>query len=214
MNEEHLALDGQERERGQDMRADRHGVSVFESIHTDHLRKLDPEMFDLLASGRGTEEVRSKLFDHLSRMEFGYHAPSWQIDALERVNALYCIQVLKNLVSARNEKVSGCSTLSEMMRIVQSQSLEAKDRALFLDFYHIMSACCGTAGWVDCDHTAKRVQLERLGEASATGASTLVTACPKCLVHLSCADRHHGEELDRRVRIEDLYVRAAKALVR
>jgi len=77
-----------------------------------------------------------------------------------------------------------------------------------------MSACCGTAGWVDCDHTAKRVQLERLGEASATGASTLVTACPKCLVHLSCADRHHGEELDRRVRIEDLYVRAAKALVR
>lgn len=146
MNEEHLAVDRQDRERGQDMRADRHGVSVFESIHADHLRKLDPELFDLLVSGRGIEEVRTRLFDHLSRMEFSYHAPSWQIDALERVNALYCIQVLKNLVSARNEKVSGCSTLSEMTRIVQGQSLEAKDRALFLDFYHIVKGAVGRSG--------------------------------------------------------------------
>ena len=57
------------------------------------------------------------------------------------------------------------------------------------------SACCGTAGWADCDHTAKKVQLERLDEAASTGAGTLLTACPKCLVHLSCADRHHGAEL-------------------
>lgn len=76
-----------------------------------------------------------------------------------------------------------------------------------------MSACCGTAGWVDCDHTAKKVQLERLREAAGTGAGTLVTACPKCLVHLSCADKHHAEELSRRVRIEDLYVRAARELI-
>lgn len=77
-----------------------------------------------------------------------------------------------------------------------------------------MSGCCGTAGWVDCDHTAKRVQLERLREAGATGAGTMVTACPKCLVHLSCAERHHGSGLPRRVRIEDLHVRAARSLVR
>ena len=76
-----------------------------------------------------------------------------------------------------------------------------------------MSGCCGTAGWVECDHTAKKVQLERLGEAGATGAETLVTACPKCLVHLSCADRHHGPGLQRRVRIEDLHVRAARSLL-
>jgi Fe-S oxidoreductase len=78
----------------------------------------------------------------------------------------------------------------------------------------IAAGCCGTAGWVDCDHTAKKVQLERLSEAGGTGADTLVTACPKCLVHLSCADRHHGMELDRRVRIEDLCVRAARMVDR
>jgi Fe-S oxidoreductase len=75
-----------------------------------------------------------------------------------------------------------------------------------------MSACCGTAGWVDCDHTAKRVQVERLREAEGTGASTLLTACPKCLIHLSCADRHHGAEMPRRLSIEDIHVRAAKAI--
>ena len=30
-------------------------------------------------------------------------------------------------------------------------------------------------------------QLERLLEAKATGAQTLVTACPKCQIHLNCA---------------------------
>jgi Fe-S oxidoreductase len=60
-----------------------------------------------------------------------------------------------------------------------------------------MSACCGTAGWVECDHTAKKVQMDRLNEAEGTGASALLTACPKCLIHLSCADRHHGMEACR-----------------
>jgi Fe-S oxidoreductase len=77
-----------------------------------------------------------------------------------------------------------------------------------------VSACCGTSGWVDCDHTAKKVQMERLKEAASTGAEALITACPKCLIHLSCADRHHGSGMARRVRIEDLHVRAARHLER
>lgn len=78
----------------------------------------------------------------------------------------------------------------------------------------LLSACCGTSGWVDCDHTAKRVQVGRLQEAAATGSEVLVTACPKCLVHLSCADRHHASELSSRVRIEDICVLTARRLHR
>jgi lysine 2,3-aminomutase len=143
MNEEHLAIGKQESGAGEDKRTDRHGVSIFESIHADHIRKLDQKLFDLLSSDSDVEEVRVKLYDHLSRMEFSYHSPSWQIDALERVNALYCIQVLKNLISARNEKVSGCSTLTEMMRIARGQSVRDEDRALFLDFYNIVKGAVG-----------------------------------------------------------------------
>ncbi len=76
------------------------------------------------------------------------------------------------------------------------------------------SACCGTACWVNCDSTAKAWQMERLKEASETGSRTLLTACPKCLIHLSCADDHHGNELTKRVNITDLYVLAARSIKR
>ena len=49
------------------------------------------------------------------------------------------------------------------------------------------SVCCGTTGWANCSSCSKQIQAERLREAKATGAKTLVTACPKCQIHLSCA---------------------------
>ncbi len=49
--------------------------------------------------------------------------------------------------------------------------------------------CCGSSGWVSCTRVNKRIQLERLTEAAGTGASTLVTGCPKCNIHLACAAR-------------------------
>jgi len=47
--------------------------------------------------------------------------------------------------------------------------------------------CCGTSAWVRCGATNKAIQLERLDEAAATGSATLATACPKCVIHLRCA---------------------------
>lgn len=146
MNEEHLAIDKQDRGAGEDTRSDGHGASIFESMRSDHLKKFDAGMFDLLSSDENLETVRVKLFDHLSRLEYSYHSPSWQIDALERVNALYCVQVLKNLISARNEKASGCSTLTDMVRIVKGAEVGEQDRALFLDFYHIVKGAVGRSG--------------------------------------------------------------------
>ena len=57
--------------------------------------------------------------------------------------------------------------------------------------------CCGTSGFIHCDDASKRLQEERLQNAQATGSATLVTACPKCLIHFNCAqedDRRRGEE--------------------
>ena len=47
--------------------------------------------------------------------------------------------------------------------------------------------CCGTTNWTNCDATSKQIQAARLAEAKATGADTLVTSCPKCLIHFRCA---------------------------
>ncbi len=76
--------------------------------------------------------------------------------------------------------------------------------------------CCGTSGFIHCDANSKRLQSERLRSAAATGADTLVTACPKCLIHFRCAQsedrRRHRETPD--LGVMDLTVLAAAALDR
>jgi len=49
--------------------------------------------------------------------------------------------------------------------------------------------CCGNSSWLHCDRYSKQMQVERLCEARDTGADLLVTACPKCQIHLRCAMR-------------------------
>ncbi|MFH0822571.1 MAG: (Fe-S)-binding protein [Pseudomonadota bacterium] len=63
--------------------------------------------------------------------------------------------------------------------------------------------CCGTSAWMTCSSCSKEIQKTRIKEAEATGAQTLVTACPKCRLHLSCALR--DMETDLKIRdINDL----------
>jgi Fe-S oxidoreductase len=61
--------------------------------------------------------------------------------------------------------------------------------------------CCGTTGWMNCSSCSKEIQMERLTEASNTGAGTLVTACPKCQIHFRCAKA----AFDLKIKIDDLY---------
>jgi len=73
------------------------------------------------------------------------------------------------------------------------------------------SLCCGTSGFIHCDSSSRRIQSERLAGAAATGATTLITACPKCLIHFHCAqteDRRTGRS-QVAIQVEDLTVWAA-----
>ncbi len=76
------------------------------------------------------------------------------------------------------------------------------------------AVCCGTAGFVHCDAASRQLQAERLGSATETGASTLLTACPKCLIHFACAqsedDRRNRTSND--IQVEDLTVFATRML--
>jgi Fe-S oxidoreductase len=62
--------------------------------------------------------------------------------------------------------------------------------------------CCAGNGWLNCDRFSKEIQVERLREAGATGATTLVTSCPKCEIHFRCAmhDPNLGEEIKMEIR--------------
>ncbi len=54
--------------------------------------------------------------------------------------------------------------------------------------------CCGSSNWVSCTRVNKKIQVERLDEAAGTGAATLLTACPKCNIHLRCAARDEQDK--------------------
>ena len=71
--------------------------------------------------------------------------------------------------------------------------------------------CCGNSAWVGCGRHSKNIQIKRLREALATGSHTLITSCPKCLIHLQCTmkDFCSNDELE----IKDMVSIFADALV-
>jgi len=76
------------------------------------------------------------------------------------------------------------------------------------------SLCCGTSAFTNCDVYSKQIRVERLLEAKATGAKTLITSCPKCQIHFKCAMVNKGEEKgpDIEIKVTDIVNLVADAL--
>jgi Fe-S oxidoreductase len=72
--------------------------------------------------------------------------------------------------------------------------------------------CCAGGTWSNCDRFAKRIQVERLREARATGAEVLVTACPKCQVHFRCTMKDPNLKDEIGIEMRDVAELVAAAL--
>jgi len=72
--------------------------------------------------------------------------------------------------------------------------------------------CCGASPWAYCGSTNKQIQRDRLAQAAATGADVLVTACPKCLIHLKCAQKNAENNNVCQIEIKDIFEIAAQSL--
>ncbi len=70
--------------------------------------------------------------------------------------------------------------------------------------------CCGSTAWVNCSGCSKLIQREKLRQARQTGARVMLTTCPKCQIHLSCAARDLDEE--QMVKVEDVTTWLGQAL--
>ena len=75
------------------------------------------------------------------------------------------------------------------------------------------SLCCGSSPWAYCGTINKQIQKERLAQAGATGADILVTACPKCQIHLKCAQKNAESNDVCQIKIQDIYDLAAQSLL-
>ena len=72
--------------------------------------------------------------------------------------------------------------------------------------------CCGTSAWINCDMYSKQIQVGRLQEAERAGAGTVITACPKCYIHFTCATSEKRGEPQVDVKIQDLCVLLAESM--
>ena len=68
--------------------------------------------------------------------------------------------------------------------------------------------CCGTSAWMECSCHSKAIQSERMQEAIQTGAQTMITACPKCQIHFTCAQSGS----DTNLQVRDLYTYLKESL--
>ncbi|MCX9010867.1 MAG: (Fe-S)-binding protein [Candidatus Methanoperedens sp.] len=78
----------------------------------------------------------------------------------------------------------------------------SKDRAL----------CCGVSSFMNCNEQTKALRITRMDEASATGAKTLITTCPKCLAHFNCLKNEKDAIKNYNFDIVDLTVFLARQL--
>jgi Fe-S oxidoreductase len=58
------------------------------------------------------------------------------------------------------------------------------------------AVCCGTTAWMECSTCSKVMQQHRLEEAEAVGAQAIITACPKCQIHLTCAKKNTTHNIE------------------
>lgn len=83
----------------------------------------------------------------------------------------------------------------ELLKLVPGTRFEEMSRS------RENALCCGTSAWIECSNCSKTMQIERLEEAMVTGADTVITACPKCQIHLSCAQ----DNTELHLKVEDIY---------
>jgi Fe-S oxidoreductase len=74
------------------------------------------------------------------------------------------------------------------------------------------STCCGVNSFINCDMNSKIWRQSKLQEAKDTGAATLLTSCPKCIIHLNCYISNEHVEPRFDIKVESLIVKFAEAL--
>jgi Fe-S oxidoreductase len=52
--------------------------------------------------------------------------------------------------------------------------------------------CCGVSCWMNCNERSKALRYKRLMEAKKAG-DTMVTSCPKCILHFNCLQEDYKE---------------------
>jgi lysine 2,3-aminomutase len=120
----------------------------------EKLWRENPEIFKLLKECENLEEARKKLFTLSKDLEWKYREGDEVLHKLEYAAALEAIKVFNNLISLRNEKIAGFSTLDYLRNLAkENQEITEEVSDGFLEEYiHLFKAMKGKAdissGWM------------------------------------------------------------------
>lgn len=133
---------------------------------------------------------------------------------------MHLTEFLRKAGLPEKERLGGRATYQDPCRLGRMQGVYDAPRELLgaiLDVREMAhfgagAWCCGNSAWLHCDRYSKQMQVERLLEAKRTEADRLVTACPKCQIHLSCAMRDVNLQMDLHLRLQDITGVIAEAI--
>jgi len=114
----------------------------------ERLWRENPEIFKLLKESENLKEARQKLFEFSKDLEWKYREGEEVLHKLEYATALEAIKVFNNLISLRNERIAGFSTLDYLWSLAKdNQEITKEISDGFLEeFIHLFKAMKGKAG--------------------------------------------------------------------
>ncbi|MBW2251925.1 MAG: methyl-viologen-reducing hydrogenase subunit delta, partial [Deltaproteobacteria bacterium] len=125
---------------------------------------------------------------------------------------MHLSEYLENIGFSTGRKLSEIATYQDPCRLGRFQGVYDAPRKLLRSIMELREMphfragawCCGNSAWLHCDRYSKQMQVERLIEAKGTKSDMIVTACPKCQVHLTCAMKDVNLIHDLSIEIRDI----------
>jgi heterodisulfide reductase subunit D len=133
---------------------------------------------------------------------------------------IHLTEYLEKVDVADTKRLNKTATYQDPCRLGRLQGVYDEPRELLGSILELREMahfgagawCCGNSSWLHCDRYSKQMQVERLLEAKGTRADLIITACPKCQVHLTCAMRDINRLGDLHLKIQDISSVIAKSI--
>ncbi|MFH1940201.1 MAG: KamA family radical SAM protein [bacterium] len=118
------------------------------------LWRENSEIYKILKKSEDLGDARKNLFEFSKNLEWKHREGEVELHKLEYAAALESIEVFNNLISSRNEKIAGFSTLDYLMQIAKDnqKDIEEISEGFLEEFIHLFKAIKGKAdiasGWL------------------------------------------------------------------
>ncbi len=112
---------------------------------TETLWEENPELREVLKESQDVDQARTKLFQFSKDMEWKIRSQEVELPKLDYAQALEALKVFNNIISPRNEKLAGFSTVEYLMNLAKGNS-EGISEGFVEEFIHLFRAIRGKAG--------------------------------------------------------------------